>query len=108
MSYTFQPVFKKEISKTGSMRVVEISSDELRDIIEEVTKNPHLLNLLISYVRKYRSSGEENREEELSNRSMIFTELKELISERNCDFLLFSGDIAEELFHRIELGSIQQ
>ena len=103
---SFTPLFKKPtVSKDGVIEVT-LSKEEIDNLINEFSLNKDLVRLMLEYIDLARKEGAEPSEsDDILLRRKIFPYFDDVMWQKNLS--LFSSDIAEEMFQRIESGVLE-
>ena len=86
---------------------VEIQLDLVEQLVKEVVENKQLINLMRRYASEVRSpNSTATEEEDIAMRRQIFPYFQARLREIGKEYSIFSADIPEYIFQKIELGEI--
>ncbi len=104
---TFTPRFTKPtVTKDGVIEVT-LPNEELESIINELSNNKRLIILMKEYIKLARQPEIEISEEyEIKLRQEIFPFFDEKMHNKG-KYRMFSPDVSEEMFQRIEAGTLE-
>ncbi len=86
---------------------VEIPLDIVEHITKEVIENEKLIDLMRRYVRDVRSANATlTEEEDIALRKQIFPYFQSKLRAMGKEYSLFSADVPEYIFQKIELGEV--
>ncbi|MCP3971730.1 MAG: hypothetical protein GY717_15700 [Rhodobacteraceae bacterium] len=106
-THSFKPKFSKPMASPVGDGTVEIPLNIVDDITEEVLSNRPLIDLMRRYVRDVRSTvSSATEEEDIAMRKQIFPYFQERLRKMGKEYSLFSADVTENIFQKIELGEI--
>lgn len=106
-SHSFKPKFSKPMASPVGDGTVEIPLNIVGDITEEVLSNKPLIDLMRRYVSDVRSADSSIADEEdIAMRKQIFPFFQERLRKMGKEYSLFSADVPEHIFQKIELGEI--
>jgi hypothetical protein len=103
---SFTPLFTKPTVSKEGVKLVTLSKEEVDNLINEFSSNEELVRLMLQYIDLARRDGARPSEvDDVSLRRKIFPYFDDVMWKKNLS--LFSSDIAEEMFQRIESGVLE-
>lgn len=107
-NFKFSPLFRKPILIAGKRTVVELPGEQLESIIMDLAENEVLVRLMLEYIRLARQEIDSMPEQdEIALRQKIFPIFRKKIENIEPMYVVFSADVAEEMFQRIEDGKLE-
>ena len=103
MVYDFKPLFVRPANLGKDRILVEMSAEQTEEVIKILLDRPGFSELVSKYSKIRKSQNRNQLEsEEIALRGAIFPIVWQALEELDANFVIFTADVGEEVFHRFD------